>query len=232
MSNFITNESVTIDAPGGSLHGELSYPQNASRAAVLIANPHPLMGGNINNNVIACLAEGLADWNYTTLCFNYGVAAGKEATSAASLAQTMNDFWETGAAPDDPLMIQDLQAARQWLADAVPLPLVMIGYSFGAFAVTQVARGDEAACVLIAPTLAQHNFPQTWEPHVPLMVAYSDNDFATPVHLTEKWTNVLGPIASPRCFSGADHFYKHQAGDLLKTIVGFLDPYVASGVAQ
>jgi alpha/beta superfamily hydrolase len=35
------------------LHGELAYPEaGCARGAVVLAGPHPLLGGNMNNHVV------------------------------------------------------------------------------------------------------------------------------------------------------------------------------------
>ena len=57
----IVTEDVLLRAGPYLLHGELAYPE-AGRAlgAVVFAGPHPLLGGNMRNNVVRCLGDGLA----------------------------------------------------------------------------------------------------------------------------------------------------------------------------
>ena len=75
MTTKLIREQVYIPGPRGRLVGELSYPDNTTaNAVVLIANPHPLMGGAIANNVIERLAMDLPAHGCVTLRFDYRLA--------------------------------------------------------------------------------------------------------------------------------------------------------------
>ena len=65
-------ESVRFSAGRYRLEGELAYPEAAlPRGALVLAGPHPLLGGNMHNNVVRGLGDGLAQHGLATLRFNY-----------------------------------------------------------------------------------------------------------------------------------------------------------------
>jgi alpha/beta superfamily hydrolase len=146
----------------------------------------------------------------------------------------MAEFWRTGRAPEDDGMLVDARAALRWaLSQAPQLPVMLIGYSFGAAAAVQLlSDGDDddddddddnkniAAAVLIAPTLCQHDFSPAARPRTPpLLVIYSDNDFATPRTFTEKWLATVD--AASRCIAGGDHFFRDREGDVCDVCAAF-----------
>ena len=54
-------EDVLFRAGPNLLHGELAYREaGRARGAVVFAGPHPLLGGNLRNNVVRRLGDGLA----------------------------------------------------------------------------------------------------------------------------------------------------------------------------
>jgi alpha/beta superfamily hydrolase len=65
-------ETVRFTAGAHRLEGELVYPEEQRPArAVVLAGPHPLLGGNMHNNVVRALGDGLARLGAATLRFNY-----------------------------------------------------------------------------------------------------------------------------------------------------------------
>jgi alpha/beta superfamily hydrolase len=127
----------------------------------------------------------------------------------------MAEFWRTGHAPEDAGMLGDARAALRWARSQAPgLPVVLVGYSFGAAAAVRLLNEDAVAgAVLIAPTLRQHDYsPAAARTTPPLLVIYSDNDFATPLGVTETWLATVD--AQSRCIPGGDHFFLGRERDV------------------
>ena len=189
----VSQERVAIHAGDRTLQGELAFPTGREpMAGVLLVPPHPHMGGTMENNIIRELASLLAE-DYLTLRFDY-------ATRPEDLAKSLAAFWASSRAPEEPELIDDAAAAREFLAAAGGFEVKRIGYSFGAFAASQLDTAGDL--VLISPTLAQHAVEPA---DSRTLVIYSDNDFATPGSMTEQWCN---RCQIPRlCHAGADHFF-------------------------
>jgi alpha/beta superfamily hydrolase len=219
----LTRERVTINGPAGALVGELDYPASdpASYLAV-IANPHPLMGGTMENNVVVALAESLPRDGCATLRFDYG-GVGLSGGDLGDVEAAMAQFWQTGTAPQDEGLIDDLHAVVRWARRNVLLPIVLVGYSFGAYAAARVAASaDIARVVLVAPTLSQHAFPDADSARPSMLVVFGDDDFATPRERTQAW---IGTRAFPpqwRCVAGGDHFFRRREAEVCEACAAFI----------
>ncbi len=207
MNAQITRESVYIAGPIGRLAGELCYPDTVTKAAVLIANPHPLMGGAVNNNVIERLALDLPAHGYVTLRFDYG-GVGNSGGEPVDVAENMRRFWETGTTDADPRMGEEAGQVASWLSLQFDQPIVGVGYSFGAYALTASALDRLAALAMISPTVTRHDFDPLGNSDIPVMAIYSDDDFATPAEVTRDWIESLGPRARGHLLVGGEHFYR------------------------
>ncbi len=225
MREPVTQERVVIDGPRtpqGALRlsGELAYMDPVCSAALLL-NPHPFMGGTMNNPLIRCLARALPTSGTLTLRFDYR-GVGESEGQSADIVDSMMRFWETGHAPDDPRLIDDARGALHWLAAQVTVPIVLVGYSFGAYVAACLSAEHPRPVSLIAPTLATHAFPTDGTRDEPLQVIYSDNDFATPLDVTTRWIGRLSQHADTQCLCGADHFFRgreEQVAAIVRTLI-------------
>jgi hypothetical protein len=93
------------------LEGELVYPEREPPSAgVVVAGPHPLLGGTMDNNVVAALTHGLAGHGLAVLRFNYrgtGDSDGLPVEAAVNLAE----FWATSHVRDERSYRLDLVSA-------------------------------------------------------------------------------------------------------------------------
>jgi len=209
MNAQMTRESVYIAGPRGRLAGELCYRDGKAKAAVLIANPHPLMGGAVNNNVVERLALDLPGHGYVTLRFDYG-GVGKSGGEPVDVAENMRHFWETGTTDADPEMGEEARHVSSWMARQFDQPILGVGYSFGAYALASKVVDRLAALAVISPTLTRHDFEPLKSTDAPVMAIYSDDDFATPAEVTRDWVGTLGPRARGHMLEGGEHFYRGQ----------------------
>lgn len=217
MSSDIVAESVTVPTTDNMLRGELAYPWDRAIAAALIAGPHPHMGGSMDNNLVAALAEALPHRGLATLRFDYSVR------DTIDLAASMAQFWATGHAPEDDHLINEAIAAAHWLKNTARLPWFAVGYSFGALAAMRTLQEQPAGLVLIAPTLARHTFDTEALRDTPTLVIYSDDDFATPRHITEKWLDTHASHAERLCINGAEHFFIGVESEVVIAIDRFIN---------
>jgi len=206
-----TTELVRI----GGLHGELAYPDAAPVGGVVIAGPHPLLGGTMGNNVVRALGDGLAARGHVTLRFDYRDGGRDPARLAA--------FWKTSRAPDEPDWADDLVAAIEFLRIAAPagLPLALIGYSFGCTPLPAAVRSHEPL-ILIAPTVGQHDFGAFESLANPKLIIAPVDDFAADADETGRWLERLSEpktIERPR---RDGHFFRGHEGWLVETVAAFL----------
>lgn len=216
----IFTESVRIRSGTDELAGELGYALRKPLLACALFNPHPFMGGQMENNVIRELARSLAAEQAITLRFDYSGVGGSSG-SRTDVASAMLAFWETGHAPQDPKMIADARAATGWLHAAAQKPMVLIGYSFGSHVAAQLVDDRTVGLVLIAPTLKQHDFSALSACKLPTLIIYSDNDFATPRGMIESWIRTLANVHS-MCIEGGEHFFKQRESQIAQACGAFV----------
>jgi len=123
---------------GQALEGLFLCAQGASRGGAVIAPPHPLYGGSMENAVVSELAFACAKAGLSSLRFNWrGVGA------------------SAGTPSGDPQhAAEDYAAALAQLRDTAPGTLVLCGYSFGAAAAAaQLVEAGRTASrlLLVAP---------------------------------------------------------------------------------
>ena len=204
-----------IEGAAGRIEVAAASPA-APRMAAVIAHPHPLFGGTMENKVVTTLARALSEAGAATLRFNFrGVGA------------TEGKHDEGRGEADDMLRVVDY--AREAFGE---LPLVLAGFSFGgAVAVRASARADFSQLVLVAPgfrRLAEHgmgaapdpNDPNLGAPgrhtHANTVVVHGDLDETVPLSDSIAW-------ATPRevpvvVVPGGEHFF-HRKLHVLREIV-------------
>jgi alpha/beta superfamily hydrolase len=92
-----------------------------SKGLAVIAHPHPLFGGTMDNKVVQTLAKACVAADWECLRFNFRGVGDSEGVFDAGRGET-----------EDLLQLVD-----QWPAD---MPLVLAGFSFGAFVVCQAVQ--------------------------------------------------------------------------------------------
>jgi alpha/beta superfamily hydrolase len=193
--------------------------------AVVLAGPHPLLGGNMHNNVVRRLGDGLARHHLVSLRFNYrgvGQSEGPATDSAEQLAQ----FWQTSRVPAELEYDRDLAAAIAFLRPAVSrdLPLALVGYSFGCTLLARClpAAGSLIPLVFVAPTLAKHDYEGLETVTQPKLIIASDNDFAADAGRLRQWFDRLAApkqLVQDRLDS---HFFRGHEEWLVETVKEYL----------
>ena len=211
----ILEESVEIPYCSDKLAGVLAYPlTNRPDSTALIVGPHPLMGGRLENNVIRHVGRGLAEQGLLSLRFRF--------TEATVSGQVMETFWSTGQAPEDPGRADEAVAALAWLERFNAGKVLLIGYSFGASLLYGLIDERTTGVVLIGPTLVQHDYAELAESGVPKLVFTADNDFATPLAVTQEWFECAADPKRLVIVPAAEHFYRGQEQHLVEEIVEWL----------
>jgi alpha/beta superfamily hydrolase len=128
---------IDIPGPAGRLEALLESPAEPRFAAV-ICHPHPRFGGTMHTHAVYRLARAVRTAGGTSLRFNYrGVGR-----SAGSYDQARGEA-------------EDARAALDWLSAERPgLPLLAVGFSFGAWMATLAAGRDPRVTALLLAGVA------------------------------------------------------------------------------
>jgi alpha/beta superfamily hydrolase len=133
-------QRLSIAGPSGALELALNVPEQSARGIALVAHPHPLQGGTMDNKVVQTLAKTFAGLGYVSVRFNFRGVAGSAGV------------FDDGAGETDDALAA-LAHARTAYGE---LPVVLAGFSFGTFIQTRVmARVPPERMVLIAPAIAR-----------------------------------------------------------------------------
>jgi len=191
---------MSIAGPAGPLELALNLPETAPRGIALIAHPHPLQGGTMDNKVAQTLAKTFASLGYVSVRFNFRGVAG----SAGA--------FDDGAGETD----DALAALAHAQADHPALPVVLAGFSFGTFVQTRVARQVSAErMVLIAPAVAR--FDKAPVP-ADTIVIHGEEDDVVALADVFAWARPQQlPIV---VFPGCGHFFHGRLPQLTRVING------------
>jgi alpha/beta superfamily hydrolase len=133
-----STERALIDGPAGALEVVVNLPPPPFAGLALIAHPHPLQGGTLDNKVVQTLAKTFFGLGYVAVRFNFRGVGPSEGT-----------FDEGNGETDDALAV--LAWARERFGN---LSLALAGFSFGSYVQTRVAkRTTFERLVLVGPAV-------------------------------------------------------------------------------
>ncbi len=228
----IIEERVGIDGHGRRLEGVLSYPSERVQCSALIAGPHPYLGGDMRNNVVAYLSRALTLRGSVTLTFNYGGVGASEG-GPTDWSAAMSAFWQDGTFEGEGDWVIDTEAALTALQHWCDLPSVLIGYSFGCWTVAKnLDKSNPEAVVLISPNPLKHEFDGLTKCGAPLLVIHSDNDFACGAGEMANWFDSVRQPKARIQLPATEHFFRGHEAELTSTIVEFLKSKQVKGWEQ
>jgi len=205
------------------LAGVLSYPVNAEPTrAVLACPPHPNFGGDMENNVVAALAERLSA-EAVTLRFDYRGVGQSRIELRPGLS--VFDHWENIEQTlnyAEPLA--DVETAVDELSLlSAGLPMIAVGYSFGAIMATRVAMQDRriVAMVGISPPLKRVGFEHLTACRKPCLLVSGQDDFVYDAEAARKLVDASGPNLIFERPVG-DHFLVGQEAELADRVARFV----------
>lgn len=184
-----------ISGQVGQLECALDLPAEGARGLALIAHPHPLFGGTMDNKVVHTLVRCFVGLGYVAVRMNFrGVGL--------SEGEHDNSHGET----------EDMYLLLQHMRREYPeLPLALAGFSFGTVVQAQLqqrlsAEGQAAERLVLVGTAAG-KWPM---PNVPAdtILIHGEYDETIPLINVLDWAR---PQEIPVCvIPGADHFFHRK----------------------
>ncbi len=202
-------EQVSIAGPAGAIQTILDLPAASRsvrpRGIALVCHPHPLFGGTAENKVVQTLAKTLRDLSYAALRPNFRGVGGSAGAHDDGRGET-----------EDMLVVLDW--ARGRFGD---LPVVLAGFSFGAYVQTSVAQrlaaqGRPAERLVLVGTAAgfvsgaRHYETSAAPPDS--VVIHGDKDETVPLDNVLAWAKPLN--LKVHIVPGADHFFHRRLQDI------------------
>ncbi len=199
----VHTQHFSIAGPAGSLECALDVPETAARGVALIAHPHPLFGGTMDNKVVHTLVRAFVALGYASFRMNFrGVGA-----SAGVHDEGMGET-------DD--MAALLNHAQQQYPD---LPLALAGFSFGTFVQARLQQHlteqNAPAERLVLVGCAAGKWPMPSVPANTILI-HGELDDTIPLQQVFDWARPqeLPVVVIP----GADHFF-HRRLQHIKNLV-------------
>ena len=193
---------VVVDRPlpreGTSNEATRGRLYDAARGVALIAHPHPLHGGTLDNKVVQTLAKTFVELGYVSMRPNFRGVGASEGEHDEGRGETED-------------LLRVAAHARESLGE---LPLVLAGFSFGAAVQTQVAkRTSPHRVVLVGVSVGR--FPSETVP-ADSIVIHGERDETVPLARVLDWARPqeLPVVVIP----GADHFF-HLRLHIIRNIV-------------
>jgi len=190
----------SVAGPAGTLEVAFNVPEGSLRGIALIAHPHPLQGGTLDNKVVQTLAKTFAALGYAAVRFNF-----------RGVGQSVGQFDDGIGETDDALAA--LAAAKLEFGE---LPVALAGFSFGSYVQTRVAQAITAErLVLIGPAVKRFSVeavpPDT-------IVVHGEEDDVVALADVLAWARPQQlPIV---VFPGCGHFFHGRLPQLQRVITG------------
>ncbi len=208
---------MLIDSQSGKLEIKLSLPEVSAQEghehirSVVLCHPHPLFGGSMQNKVVHTLAKTTATLGHRAIRFNFrGVGL--------SEGQFDNGVGER----------EDLSSVIQYILARFPAdPIVLAGFSFGAFVAAElcIQRGNEwpiEALCLVAPPIGRLSFSSFAALEIPLTVIAAENDELVPLDSIQRWRTDIAVLQQFSVIQGASHFFHGK----LRQLSAAFEPFV------
>ena len=198
-------QSFTLNGAAGPLACKLDLPaEGAPRGIALIAHPHPLYGGTMDNKVVQTLARAFLALGYVSVRMNFRGVGDSGGTHDAGRGET-----------------DDMAQLHAHMCAQYPgLPVALSGFSFGTFVQSQLqqrltAEGQPAERLVLVGCAAGK-----WAlPEVPAntLLIHGEQDDTIPLADVLDWARPqdLPVVVIP----GADHFFHRKLHHIKQWVI-------------
>ena len=198
------SDKFTLTGHAGSMECLLDLPAGAPRGIALVAHPHPLYGGTMDNKVAATLARTFVGLGYVAARFNFRGVGASEGVHDEGIGET-----------DDMLLMYEHMRARY-----PGLPVALSGFSFGTFVQARlqqrlIEEGRPAERLVLVGTAAG-KWPMPPVPADTILIHGEVDDTITQTQVLD-WARPqdIPVIVIP----GADHFFHRKLGHIKNLVI-------------
>jgi alpha/beta superfamily hydrolase len=196
-------QRISLTGEAGVIEALRDVPEGASRGVAVVAHPHPLFGGTMDNKVVQTLARAFVQCGWTVVRFNFrGVGASTGEHDAGQ-----------GEARDFLRVVEQVAPGG---------PLALAGFSFGSFVTSHALAalwGQRSIEKVVFVGTAASRFSVADVPlsaHERILVVHGEQDDTVPLSSVMDWAR---PQTLPvTVVPGGGHFFHGQL-PLLKSLV-------------
>lgn len=203
-------ERLTLSGPAGAIEAvrdAAAQPEGtAPRGVAIIAHPHPLFGGTLDNKVVQTLARAFVQCGWTAVRFNFRGVGGTEGVHDEGRGEL-----------EDLLAVVEQVAPRHEGAR-----IALAGFSFGAFVTSHAlaalwSEGRVDQAVLVGTAASRFTVaPVPPDAHLRTLVVHGEQDDTVPLAAVMDWARPQ--ILPVTVIPAGGHFFHGQL-PLLKNLV-------------
>ncbi|AWL05617.1 alpha/beta hydrolase [Massilia oculi] len=200
----IHSHKFELDGPAGKMQCLLDLPEGAPRGVALVAHPHPLYGGTMENKVAQTLARTFVTLGYAAARFNFRGVGESEGVHDEGRGE-----------------VDDMAVMYAHMREQYPdLPITLTGFSFGTFVQAQfalrlAAEGRPAERLVLVGTAAG-KWPMPEVPQDTILIHGELDDTITLKEVFD-WARPLDlPVT---VITGADHFFHRKLGHIKNLVI-------------
>jgi alpha/beta superfamily hydrolase len=184
-----------VAGPAGKIECAVDEPEGrAPRGIALIAHPHPLFGGTLDNKVVQTLARAFVELGYSAWRPNFRGVGASEGTHDEGRGE-----------------LEDLAAVVEFTGSDRP---VLAGFSFGAAVQTRLAQKVKPERMVLVGLAVKHL--EAMPVPADTILIHGEEDTTVPLADVLAWAKPqdLPVVVVP----GADHFF-HRRLAILRAII-------------
>ena len=212
-----------LRGPAGRLEAIYTPGAPSARQAAVVCHPHPLFGGTMHNKAVYHAAKALQQAGMPVLRFNFRGAGASEGQHDSGEGEQ-----------------EDLRAAMAWLAQETALPLVVAGFSFGAYVSLRTCCASAApnvqGLIALGLPIQAGDRGYTYEflrgCTLPKLFVSGSADAFGPVDAVEAAVAIAAPPRELVWVPGADHFFQGAGAGLAgmqAAVAAWLERHFARG---
>ncbi len=204
--------TIFTTSDGFELEAEFLLPAQIQAIAVL-SHPHPLYGGDMRNNIIQSLFESLPESSIGTLRYNFRGAGVSEGTHGKGELEKL-----------------DVEAAFSYAGSlGGSIPIISVGYSFGADVSLSTDHSNLAGWVGIAAPLSllkPQQMPAGHDERPTLLLVPQHDQYRSPdeaATISHSWDSTSLSI-----IDGGDHFLLGRSKPVSEATAAFVKKVIDS----
>lgn len=198
-------QDFVITGSAGALECKLDLPaEKPPRGIALIAHPHPLYGGTMDNKVTQTLARAFVSLDYVSVRMNFRGVGKSAGTHDAGKGET-----------------EDMALLHAHMTAQYPdLPVALAGFSFGTFVQSQLQQQLIAMTIPAERLVLIGTAAGKWQlPEVPAnsLIVHGEEDDTIPLADVLDWARPqdIPVIVIP----GADHFFHRKLHHIKQLVI-------------
>lgn len=185
---------LRIPAVAGKIETVIDDPETQRRGLLLVAHPHPLHGGSLENKVVTTLAKTALQQGWVAVRPNFRGVGMSDGVFDGGVGET-----------------EDMLAVVRFVEKSYPdLPWALAGFSFGAYVQHRLRRQMPAQhLILIAPAVTMYTFDPV---PADTVVIFGDADELIAPAAMQQWADAQHLMV--KRIPAAGHFFHGKLKEL------------------